>query len=59
MHSCLTVCTPGRFVHRDLATRNILVSTKEVVKISDFGLSRVIGAEDNYYKVWPGHLQPL
>ena len=41
----------GRFVHRDLATRNILVSTPKLVKISDFGLSRAIGTEDNYYKV--------
>jgi serine/threonine protein kinase len=40
-----------RFVHRDLATRNILVSTPMLVKISDFGLSRSIGSEDNYYKV--------
>lgn len=38
-----------RFVHRDLATRNILLNESSEAKISDFGLSRVY--EDNYYKV--------
>jgi serine/threonine protein kinase len=41
----------ARMVHRDLATRNILVATATEVKISDFGLSRAIGSDDNYYKV--------
>ena len=40
----------GRFVHRDLATRNILVASPKLVKISDFGLSRAIASEENYYK---------
>lgn len=38
-----------KFVHRDLATRNCLVSDDMVVKISDFGLSQKIYAA-NYYK---------
>lgn len=40
-------------VHRDLAARNILVVREDMVKISDFGLSRMM----DYYKVnegkWP------
>jgi len=37
-----------RFVHRDLASRNILLAAKDHCKISDFGLSRAIGCEDFY-----------
>ncbi|XP_044265655.1 tyrosine-protein kinase hopscotch [Tribolium madens] len=35
-------------VHRDLATRNILVADENHVKISDFGLAQVIGTNDYY-----------
>ncbi|XP_069675687.1 tyrosine-protein kinase hopscotch [Periplaneta americana] len=35
-------------VHRDLATRNILVANEHHVKISDFGLAQVMGKNDYY-----------
>ncbi len=40
-----------RFVHRDLAARNVLVVSEDMVKISDFGMSRAIGAGSEYYRV--------
>ena len=39
-----------KIIHRDLALRNILITSKTVCKISDFGLSRVVESS-NYYHV--------
>ncbi|XP_046309928.1 tyrosine-protein kinase SYK isoform X2 [Marmota monax] len=46
------------FVHRDLAARNVLLVTQHYAKISDFGLSKALQADENYYKAqthgkWP------
>ncbi|XP_018430436.1 PREDICTED: non-receptor tyrosine-protein kinase TNK1-like [Nanorana parkeri] len=38
-----------KFLHRDLATRNVLVMSERVVKIGDFGLTRVLAANDDHY----------
>ncbi|KAM8960335.1 tyrosine-protein kinase SYK isoform 1-T1 [Pelodytes ibericus] len=48
----------SNFVHRDLAARNVLLVTQHYAKISDFGLSKAIGSDENYYKAkscgkWP------
>ncbi|KJE95295.1 non-receptor protein kinase [Capsaspora owczarzaki ATCC 30864] len=39
------------FVHRDLAARNCLVGQGMVVKIADFGLSRELEDENDYYRM--------
>lgn len=40
-----------RYIHRDLATRNILVESESQVKIGDFGLTKVLPQDKEYYKV--------
>lgn len=40
-----------RYVHRDLATRNILVASESLVKIADFGLTKIIPFNKEYYRV--------
>uniref|UniRef100_A0AAQ4QIG8 Tyrosine-protein kinase n=1 Tax=Gasterosteus aculeatus aculeatus TaxID=481459 RepID=A0AAQ4QIG8_GASAC len=40
-----------RYIHRDLATRNILVESETRVKIGDFGLTKVLPQDKEYYTV--------
>ncbi|BFZ23327.1 hypothetical protein BsWGS_26366 [Bradybaena similaris] len=38
-----------RFIHRDLACRNVLLKTNELVKIGDFGLMRALPSQADHY----------
>ncbi|XP_023802119.1 tyrosine-protein kinase JAK3-like isoform X2 [Cyanistes caeruleus] len=40
-----------RCVHRDLASRNILVESDSHVKIGDFGLAKLLPQDKDYYVV--------
>uniref|UniRef100_A0A8C5CE57 non-specific protein-tyrosine kinase n=1 Tax=Gadus morhua TaxID=8049 RepID=A0A8C5CE57_GADMO len=40
-----------RYIHRDLAARNVLVENDNLVKIGDFGLTKHIPEEKEYYRV--------
>ncbi|XP_041063500.1 tyrosine-protein kinase JAK1 isoform X1 [Carcharodon carcharias] len=40
-----------QYVHRDLAARNVLVENENRVKIGDFGLTKAIQTNKEYYKV--------
>ena len=48
----------NHFVHRDLAARNILLASRNQAKISDFGLSRALCA-NNYYQATQGGQWPI
>lgn len=50
--------TQKKFVHRDLASRNCMVSTDHTVKIGDFGLTRDVYGSD-YYRRGTDGLMPV
>lgn len=43
-------------IHRDLACRNILVGEGKSLKITDFGLSRVLSYDNVYVKTTQGRM---
>lgn len=47
------------FVHRDLAARNILLASRNQAKISDFGLSRALAADNECYQASQGGKWPI
>ncbi|XP_012281955.1 epidermal growth factor receptor isoform X3 [Orussus abietinus] len=45
-----------RLVHRDLAARNVLVQTPNCVKITDFGLAKLLDINEEQYKAAGGKM---
>ena len=48
-----------RFVHRDLASRNVLVTVEDQCCVADFGMSRALREDSDYYKMRTGGMLPL
>lgn len=55
LSTALSYLESKKFVHRDIAARNVLVSAHDCVKLGDFGLSRWV-EEHSYYKASKGKL---
>lgn len=47
LSTAMTYLESKKFVHRDIAARNILVVNHECIKLADFGLSREV--DENVY----------
>ncbi|KAI5701408.1 hypothetical protein M8J75_009143 [Diaphorina citri] len=45
-----------RLVHRDLAARNVLVQTPNCIKITDFGLAKLLDINEDEYKAAGGKM---
>lgn len=54
--TALSYLESKKYVHRDIAARNVLVSSPTCVKLADFGLSRWMGDDQSYYKASKGKL---
>ncbi|XP_064835978.1 protein tyrosine kinase 2aa isoform X1 [Oncorhynchus masou masou] len=55
LSTALAYLESKRFVHRDIAARNVLVSSTDCVMLGDFGLSRYM-EDSSYYKASKGKL---
>ncbi|XP_065332952.1 focal adhesion kinase 1 isoform X2 [Cloeon dipterum] len=55
LSTALSYLESKKFVHRDIAARNVLVSSHSCVKLADFGLSRWV-EDQSYYKASKGKL---
>ncbi|KAL7646506.1 UNVERIFIED_CONTAM: hypothetical protein RMT77_001757 [Armadillidium vulgare] len=55
LSTALSYLESKKFVHRDIAARNVLVYAHDCVKLADFGLSRWV-EEECYYKASKGKL---
>jgi len=48
----MTGCSAGFTCFRDIAARNVLVTTSDSVKLADFGLSRWLEENEYYVGMW-------
>lgn len=48
-----------RLVHRDLAARNVLVKSPNHIKITDFGLARLLDVNEKEYNADGGKVNRL
>lgn len=55
LSTALSYLESKKYVHRDIAARNVLVSSHDCVKLGDFGLSRWV-EDHSYYKASRGKL---
>ncbi|CAH1253592.1 PTK2 [Branchiostoma lanceolatum] len=55
LSTALSYLESKKFVHRDIAARNVLVAAYDSVKLGDFGLSRWV-EDQTYYKASKGKL---
>lgn len=55
----MTELGKASIVHRDLAARNVLIDEKLHVKVADYGLSRDVDEDKNYYRIHTERPIPL
>lgn len=49
LSTALSYLESKKFVHRDIAARNVLVSSPNCIKLADFGLSRWVEDQSYYH----------
>lgn len=49
LSTALSYLESKKFVHRDIAARNVLVSSQYCIKLADFGLSRWVEDQSYYH----------
>lgn len=59
LSSLISLCLFEQCIHRDLATRNVLVGEDYVIKVADFGLARDVYKSDMYVKATSAGVLPV